>query len=90
MLTQEEGPWDIFATLRRIAVGTMPGRALDCFYCTSVWVAAPLSFWVTPFRIEAVGASVVATVVTWLAMSGAAGLLYRITTRSLDATPLDS
>lgn len=89
MLTQEEGPWDMFVALRRVATGTMLGRALDCFYCTSVWIAAPFALWVTPLRTDLNLARIVSLLVTWLALSGAACLLYRVTTRSLDVTPLD-
>ncbi len=84
LLTQEDGPWDMFVGLRRIVAGTMLGRALDCFYCTSVWVAAPFALWVTPFAVR----TFMATIVTWLALSGAACLLHRATNRELDVTPL--
>jgi hypothetical protein len=86
LLTQEDGPWDVFARLRRATANSMPGRALECLYCTSVWVAAPIALWITPFGVR--------WVVTWLAISGAACLLHRATERTvsypaLDIMPLD-
>ena len=71
LLVRESGPWDLVARLRRALAGTLPGRALECFFCTSLWVAAPLAFWL-------VGATRRWAVV-WLAVSGAAGLLERAT-----------
>jgi len=73
LLTQEAEPWEMFARLRRHAGDRMVGRALECFYCTSVWVAIPAALLVTPASAR--------TVVTWLAISGAACLLHRATER---------
>jgi hypothetical protein len=90
LLTQEDGPWDVFARLRRVAGDSMAGRALQCLYCTSLWVAIPAALFAAPAsdRIS------VRTGVTWLAISGAACLLHRATERShgfptLDILPLD-
>jgi hypothetical protein len=49
----------------------MLGRVMDCFYCTSVWVAAPMAL--------AVAQEPVAWLVAWLAVSGAACLIERAT-----------
>jgi hypothetical protein len=69
LLVREDGPYDLIARLRRATSNTMAGRALQCFYCTSLWVAAPAAFWLvgTTWR----------WVVVWLALSGAACLLER-------------
>lgn len=69
LLVREDGPYDLIARLRKATANTMAGRALECFYCTSLWVAAPPAFWL-------VGATWRWTVV-WLALSGAASLLER-------------
>lgn len=81
LLTRENGPFDLVARMRARAGHTVPGRALQCFYCTSLWVAAPLALYVTT--------SLPRVPVVWLALSGAACLLDRATGRALDAVPLD-
>ena len=43
LVQAEDGPWDIVVRLRRAAGNGMLGRLLDCFYCTSVWVAVPFA-----------------------------------------------
>ena len=45
-LRAEDGPWDISVRLRRLAGEGFFGKLLDCFYCLSVWVAAPLACWI--------------------------------------------
>lgn len=47
------------------------GKAMDCRYCFSVWVAAPLALVVAPRRRD--------RALTWLALSGAACRLERVT-----------
>ena len=47
---------------------------MDCFYCLSIWVAAPASLAVARRRRE--------LPVVWLALSGAACLLERATRRA--------
>jgi hypothetical protein len=40
----EDGPYDIFLRLRRLAGTSFFGQLLDCFYCLSLWFAAPLGW----------------------------------------------
>ena len=40
----EDGPWDFFVWLRRLAGEGFWGKLLDCFYCLSLWMAAPFTF----------------------------------------------
>jgi hypothetical protein len=80
LLTQEDGPWDVIARVRHLAGDSMPGRALQCFYCTSLWVAAPLAVMIVGWQLRAV--------LVWLALSGAACLLHRATDRGLEVMPL--
>jgi hypothetical protein len=70
LLVREDGPFDAIARLRRAAAGTVAGRALECFFCTSLWVAAPFALWVE-------GAARRWPVV-WLAVAGGAALLERL------------
>lgn len=67
----EDGPWDAIVHIRRAAGDSFFGRLLDCFYCLSLWVSAPLAW--------AIGRQVVERVLLWLAFSGAAILLERST-----------
>lgn len=39
LLSEEDGPWDVFARLRRMA-----GAILNCFYCLSMWAALPAAW----------------------------------------------
>jgi hypothetical protein len=71
LLAEEDGPADVVLRLRaRLGSGQL-GSLMDCFYCLSVWVAAPLGFVVARRPREAP--------LTCLALSGAACLLERVT-----------
>jgi hypothetical protein len=67
LLVAESGPFDVFARLRRMA----PGRLFDCFYCLSVWVAAPLAALLVDGWRE--------RLLLWPALSAGAILLERVT-----------
>jgi hypothetical protein len=71
LLAEEDGPFDAVLALRRRAGDGQLGALMDCFYCLSVWVAAPLS--------PAVAGRSRWTPVTWAAISGAACLLEQAT-----------
>lgn len=80
LLTEEDGPWHVIAGVRQRLGDSMPGRALRCFYCTSLWVAAPLALLVAGWQSR--------TGLVWLALSGAACLLHRATDRGIEVMPL--
>jgi hypothetical protein len=44
LLNAEDGPWQVFVKLRRAAGNGFFGELLDCFYCLSVWMAAPFAY----------------------------------------------
>ena len=44
LLNAEDGPRDLFVRLRRRAGEGFWGDLLDCFYCLSLWIAAPLAW----------------------------------------------
>jgi len=71
LLAEEDGPGDLVLVLRRRAGDGGLGKLMDCFYCLSVWVAAPVSLAVAGRKRDAPA--------TWLALSGAACLLERAT-----------
>jgi hypothetical protein len=79
LLSAEDGPWKIFSRLRRAVDGSGWATLLDCFYCLSMWIAAPFAVWIGidwPDRF-----------LLWLALSAAAILLERVTARKEVATP---
>ena len=75
----EDGPGDIFVRLRRLAGRGFFGKLLDCFYCLSLWVAAPFA-WV-------LGGTWIERGVLWLSLSGGAILLERVTDRTPKPPP---
>jgi hypothetical protein len=68
LLALEDGPFDLVVRLRA-RLGTA-GHVLDCFYCVSLWVAAPMALFVSPTGQN--------WWCIWPALSGAAGLLHRM------------
>jgi hypothetical protein len=81
LLALEDGPWDAVVRFRARLGSGLLGRLVDCFYCLSVWVAAPLACFVARRPVE--------LLVAWLAISGAACLLERATAPAVTFTPLD-
>jgi len=69
LIAAEYGPGDVFLRLRDFLGRSFLGALMDCFGCVSLWVAAPLAFFVAsrPFDL----------VVVWLALSGGAMLIER-------------
>lgn len=70
LLAHEDGPWDAVLRLRVAAGQGMWGQMLDCFYCLSLWVAAPVALAVARDPLE--------WLLAWLGLSGAACLLERL------------
>ena len=75
----EDGPWDLVVRLRRRAGEGFWGQLLDCFYCLSVWVAAPLAL--------LLGDGLSERILLWPALSAGAILLERITGPGYDDSP---
>jgi hypothetical protein len=77
LLAEEDGPGGLVVRARA-ALGDGPaGELMDCFYCLSVWVAAPVSVVVTRRRRD--------LPFTWLGLSAAACLIERLTDPRRDA-----
>lgn len=79
LLSAEDGPWDIVVRIRKKMGSGFAGRLLDCFYCLSLWVAAPFAYFV--------GETVRERFYLWLALSGGAILLERVTSREVAPFP---
>ena len=43
LLQAEDGPWDVIVRLRGFAGEGFAARVIACFYCLSLWVAAPMA-----------------------------------------------
>jgi hypothetical protein len=71
LLAEEDGPADVVVRLRSRLGDSIAGRAMDCFFCLSLWIAAP-------FAVLLAG-DVFTWGLMWLALSGAACLLQRAT-----------
>lgn len=71
LLAEEDGPANLVVRARARLGTSVAGELMDCFYCLSVWVAAPLTLTVTRRPRE--------LLTTWLALSGAACLLEQAT-----------
>jgi hypothetical protein len=82
LLAEEDGPFDAVVRLRERAGSGPLGALMDCFYCLSVWAAAPVSLTVVERKRDAP--------LAWLALSGAACLLERATAPSERAYPSPS
>jgi hypothetical protein len=73
LLSAEDGPWDGVIWLRRQAGAGFWGKLLDCFYCLSLWIAAPFALLLAGGWTE--------RLLLWPALSAGAILLERLTSR---------
>jgi len=67
LVAREDGPFDLILRMRARAGGGVAGRLMDCPYCLSLWVAAPVAAWWATGLGEGV--------LLWLAISGGACLV---------------
>lgn len=67
LLANEDGPADIIARMREHLGTSEFGELMDCFHCTSIWVAIPFAFYAAKKPVDRFAA--------WLALSAAACLL---------------
>jgi hypothetical protein len=79
LLNAEDGPWDMFVRFRRLAGEGLWGSLLDCFCCLSVWIAAPLAYWL--------GENWKERLLLWPALSAGAILAERLTANGLEKEP---
>jgi len=79
LLQAEDGPGNVVVHLRRRAGRGFWGQLLDCFYCLSVWIAAPFAI--------CLGKTLSRRVLLWLALSAGAILVERTIDRKHGETP---
>ena len=72
LVSKEDGPFDIIFSIRKKAGAGFFGSLMDCFYCSSIWVALPFGIWL--------GSNWKEKLLYWVALSGAACLLEQATT----------
>jgi hypothetical protein len=76
LLQAEDGPWNLSVRLRRAAGEGFWAGLLDCFYCLTLWVSAPVTLLVAAGWREAV--------VLWVGLSGGTILLERMMPSEVD------
>jgi hypothetical protein len=69
LLALEDGPGDIIAIFRQWLGEGFFGKLMDCFFCVSLWIAAPMAYLLLNRWRE--------WPMLWLALSGAACLLEK-------------
>ncbi len=70
LLASEDGPADLIVRFRALLGQSLAGKLMDCFYCLSLWIAAPVALFVTRQLAD--------WLLVWLAVSGGACLLERL------------
>lgn len=80
LLQAEDGPWNLILRLRTLAGKGFPAQLLDCFYCLSLWVAAPLA-WV-------VGETLTEQLLLWPAISAGAIGMQLVINRNGQESPV--
>jgi hypothetical protein len=79
LMAAEDGPGAVLARLRNAAGNGFFGQLLDCFYCLSLWVAAPFAL--------VLGTGWMEHALAWPALSGGAILLERFSSRPVSQAP---
>jgi|SRR5712692_5470234 len=77
LLANEDGPADIIARTRERLGESELGALMDCFQCASLWVAAPLAFYVARKPSD--------RAVAWLALSAGACILEALISAEHDS-----
>lgn len=80
LLASEDGPADLIVRLRALLGSGFIGQLMDCFYCLSLWIAAPAALFISR---EPLG-----WLFSWLALSGAACLLESRVHRQTESNPV--
>ena len=82
LLANEDGPANLIARFRALLGHSLAGQLLDCFYCLSLWIAAPIALFVSRRPLE--------WLLSWLAISGGACLLERLSREPVVIQPQPS
>jgi hypothetical protein len=82
LLHAEDGPWNFVVRIRQSAGTGFWASVMDCFYCLSLWIAAPMAYFIGSRWFE--------RFLLWLALSAGAILLERVAPEKTAASPLYS
>ncbi|MBV9743893.1 MAG: hypothetical protein JO099_09020 [Acidobacteriia bacterium] len=82
LLAAEDGPGDILVKLRARLGRSFAGKLTDCFYCLSLWIAAPAVLYVSGRRPD--------WPLVWLALSAGACLLERLGANPVVMQPISN
>lgn len=74
LLSQEDGPFDVVIKIRKWLGQGFFGTLLDCFHCVTLWAAIPFAF--------LLGSTWANGILIWLALAGAASILFKITDKN--------
>jgi Protein of unknown function (DUF1360) len=80
LLASEDGPVDLIVRFRALLGNSVAGKLMDCFYCLSLWIAAPAALFVSRRPLD--------WLLIWLALSGGACLLERATKEHVVIQPM--
>lgn len=80
LLAVESGPGDAIGKVRRLAGTGLIAELISCFYCLSVWVAAPFAYLLAENWQH--------RLLLWPALSAGAILLERITSGGQPTEPI--
>jgi hypothetical protein len=78
LLANEDGPGDAIGRIREKLGKSQLVRLMDCFHCTSIWVAAPFAIYAAKKPADRLA--------VWLALSAVACLLNEMTDREERST----
>ncbi len=70
LLSQEDGPFDIIFSFRKLFGQGFFGSLLDCFHCLTLWLSIPFACFLCNGWKDGL--------ITWLALSGGACLLFNV------------
>ena len=80
LLAREDGPFDVIFRFRNWLGEGSAARLIDCFQCLSIWIAAPVTLFITRKPID--------FLLAWFALSGAACLLEQIAQEAVVMQPV--
>lgn len=79
LIQAEDGPWELAIRVRKIVGNGFWGTLLDCFYCLSLWVSAPIAY--------VIGETLAEKLLLWPALSAGAILVERVANREEEILP---